>query len=386
MSRFTRRTTLGAFGALGMLSLAGPISHAQTVSRRKFVFILLRGALDGLATLIPDDREMVALRPNILPDLSDRLDLGNGFRLHPSLGNIKSLYDQSDVAFVHAAATTFPERSHFEAQDFLEMLGGTATRDGWINRTLAVTGQSGLAVSQSLPLAMMGHAPAGNWAPSAFSPVSDNLLDRLEDLYAPNPQFAESLAMARVNAALVSRKDGRLDKRAASKAADQNIIRTLQAAGKLLSAPNGPDIVMVPLAGWDTHSEQKRRLTRLLGGLDEGLAAMKQEIEADWDRTCVVICSEFGRTAAQNGTGGTDHGTGGLMMLAGGAVAGGRLHGDWPGLGRSALFEQRDLAPANDVTSVLKGVLRDHLGIDRQVLNTRVIPTEALAMNGLIRS
>ena len=160
----------------------------------------------------------------------------------------------------------------------------------------------------------------------------------------------------------------------------------LSSLGRLMSAEGGPNIGMVGLDGWDTHAKQDRRLNNMFTDLDAGIAALKTSLGRAWDKSCVVICSEFGRTAAANGTKGTDHGTGGLAIVLGGAVKGGRIYGDWPGVNPAALYEARDLYPANDIAAILKGTMRDHLGLDRTAIDNHIFPNSARAFDGLIKT
>jgi len=380
MRPYSRRTVLGFVGAAAASSALAPV-FARGVEDRKFVFIILRGGLDGLAALIPDDREVDALRGAILPDAASRLDLGNGFRLHPSLSALKTLYDKGEAAFVHAAASGYRGRSHLDRQDALETLSAPGAREGWLNRALAAAGGEGLAIGHSLPLALKGPAPATNWSPPVFAAASDDLLDRLADLYADDPVLAGPLAMARAAPAPDVSMGGR---RAGGPGAAY--AGALGAMGRLMAADGGPGVGMASLDGWDTHAGQPAALSLRLAALDRALAGLKDALQDQWAKTAVVFCSEFGRTAAANGTKGTDHGTGGLVMLAGGAVRGGRVLGDWPGLETAALYEGRDLAPANDVAGVLKGVMRDHLGVDRRALDNAVFPGSGRALDGLIRA
>ncbi|MEL6257436.1 MAG: DUF1501 domain-containing protein [Pseudomonadota bacterium] len=376
MTRITRRGALALVSA-GVVLPAFNIAVAQGVGDRKFVFIILRGAMDGLSALIPDDAETDRLRGALNPARNERLDLGNGFRLHPRLTTLRAMYGEGEAAFVHAAATSFRDRSHFDAQDALETLSGPGARSGWLNRALAATGATGLAVGYSLPLVLKGPSPATNWSPAKFPAPSEDLLGRLERLYANDDRLAASLSMARsVDTPDVEMSGGRNP--AAQYAAP------LSALGELMSADGGPGVGVASLDGWDTHAGQKGGLDRRFGGLDAGLAALKSALGRHWSKSVVVLASEFGRTAKANGTGGTDHGTGGLVMLVGGAVSGGRLHGDWPGLKTSDLYEGRDLYPATDVAAILKGVLRDHLGVDQRELDQNVLPGGQRAIDGLI--
>jgi len=375
----SRRRLIQLLGASAAASHA-PAVFARGVEDRAFIFLILRGGLDGLGTLIPDDRETEGLRGAILPPPGDRLDLGNGFRLHPALSTLHALYRSGEAAFVHAAATAYRDRSHFDGQDFLETLGRSAARDGWLNRTVAALGGEGLAVGYALPLALKGAAPATNWSPPVFPAASEDLLDRLADLYADDAVFAEPLAASRANA------ETDLDMGTGRGNIAAQYTGALSVLGKLMAAPGGPGIGMASLDGWDTHANQAGALSNRLGALDAAIAALKTALGPRWKKSCILVASEFGRTAAANGTRGTDHGTGGLAMLLGGAVQGGQVAGDWPGLAPRALHEGRDLAPANDLEGLLKSVLGEHLGIDRAVLDQDVLPVTGPAMPGLIRS
>ena len=378
MTVFSRRHSLGFLAAAPFLSLP-KISFAQGTTDRKFIFVILRGGMDGLAALIPDDKDIEGLRGSILPAPETRLNLGNGFRLHPSFTGLNKLYSAGDAAFIHAAATPYRDRSHFEGQDALETLGRSGAKDGWLNRALKAEGGSGLAVGRALPLAMKGTAPVTNWSPPIFKTPSEDLMGRLSDLYAGDDLLAASLAAAKDTSAM----EMDLSRREARRFTKEYTI-ALSSLGRLMSEENGQGIGMVALDGWDTHDGQANDLKRNFAALDEALIALKTSLGPTWKKSCVVVCSEFGRTAAANGTKGTDHGTGGLTMLLGGAVKGGKLYGDWPGVKKSALYEDRDLYPANDIAAILKGVMRDHLGISRTTLDTNIFPNSGRAFEGLI--
>lgn len=377
MTNISRRTTLGLLAGAAVAGAALP-AMAQGVSGRKLIFVFLRGALDGLSALIPDDGALEGVRPTIMPERAERFDLGNGFRLHPSLPEINSLYQAQDAAFLHATAAPYRIRSHFDAQDLFETMGRAENRDGWLNRAVQATGGQGLAVGHSLPLAMQGDGTAYNWSPPAFGAAPESVLERLEMLYETDPQFSEALSMARGGTMMG------MDAGGSARRFGRSYVEVMQLTGRLMGKADSPGICMVSLGGWDSHAGQARDLQNRFEALDLSIAALKAEMGSEWANTCLVMCSEFGRTVAENGTRGTDHGTGGLVMLLGGAVAGGKVHGDWPGVRRNQLFEGRDLAPANEMTGVLKGVLRDHLGIDRNVLNTRVMTDASRPVDGLI--
>lgn len=381
MTVISRRTALGLLGSAAVMAQGQPV-WAQGVEGRKFIFIFLRGAMDGLAALIPHDPLLEALRPGLMPDRGLLHDLGNGFGLHPALPFLKGLYDQKDAAFIHAAAAPYRNRSHFDAQDLFETMGRKETRDGWLNRIVRATGGEGLAVGRSLPLALQGDGRAFNWSPPVFGAAPEAVLDRLATLYEDDTLFLESLVTARNGLMSVGDEmTGRSVRRFG-----RNYRAILELTGRLMREPGGPGIGMVSLGGWDSHAGQARDLQNRFESLDLALAALKTELGPEWSNTCVVMCSEFGRTVAENGTSGTDHGTGGLVFLLGGAVAGGKVHGDWPGLSGPSLYENRDLAPANDITGILKGVFRDHMGIDRSVLDADVFPDATRPWDHLIVS
>lgn len=380
MTILSRRQSLYLGGGFLASSVSG-LSFAKGVDSRKFIFVMLRGAMDGLSALIPDDERLDALRGDILPAKNERLDLGNGFRLHPKLEAVQKFYNSGEAAFIPACATSHRERSHFEAQDKLETLGQAGAKDGWLNRALQVSDKGGLFVGRAVPLAFKGEAPVTNWSPPMFDTPPDQLLDRLSNLYQGDPLFSMSLEKAR-NAEGFDMETAKRESRRFSR----EYTIALSSLGKMMSVENGPGIGMVALDGWDTHAGQANDLNRKFAALNEGLASLKSSLGQSWNQSCIVVCSEFGRTVAANGTKGTDHGTAGLMMLLGGAVKGGEIHGDWPGLKKADLFEGRDLFPAHNVSDVLKSVLRDHLGLDKRALDKEVFPNSGQGFDGLIRS
>ena len=377
LPKFTRRTALGLMAA----STLNQTCFANGIKNRSFIFILLRGGMDGLSALIPQDKELAGLRNKLLSNPTDHLDITPDFVLHPAFKTLKTLYDNGDASFIHACSTPYRARSHFDAQDYLEVLGNNRVHEGWLNRALQFYDGEGLALARSVPLALQGKMKVANWSPSLFDEVSPELMTRLSNLYADDAELSNVLATAESN-----KIEGMSINRRASRRFNIEYPIALEALGRIMSRGSGPSIGMAALNGWDTHVNQAVELDRKFKRLDDGFLALKTQLGPKWDQTCVVVCSEFGRTAAINGTRGTDHGTGGLVMLLGGAVAGGKVHGDWPGLKKKNLYQGRDLFPANDVTAVLKGVLRDHLGIDRSTLDRSVFPGSGRTIDGLIQA
>jgi len=288
------------------------------------------------------------------------------------------------MRFAPAVAIPVRVRSHFDAQDVLEN-GGEGLRqqtDGWLNRALAATGGlKGLSIGAQTPLILRGSAATSSWAPGGRTGSEDRIASLLQDLYADDRLLADNLAagLQTEAQAMAMGGDGRL--------ARNDVAGLGQAVARLMTGPDGADVVALSVDGWDTHARQVGQLQARLTGLDQVVSGLRTGLGEDWDRTVVVIATEFGRTARANGTGGTDHGTGSALMLGGGALKPGRMIGDWPTLAENRLFEGRDLAPTLDIRSVFKGVLRDHLGVDRAALDARVFPAsaaEAPTLDGLV--
>jgi uncharacterized protein (DUF1501 family) len=364
-----RRGFLAAAGAL----LAAPrVVFAQAATDRRFVFILQRGAADGLNTVIPyADPAYASLRGALAIDAAAATRLDGSFALHPALKAFGDMYGAGQALFVHAVASPYRDRSHFDGQNVLES-GGDAPyqrNDGWLNRLVGLLPRrpkEAIAFAPSVPLALRGAAEVSSYAPSDLAPASDDLLLRVQQLYAADPQLHAlwSAAMdARALAAGAAAGGDRQDPAAVGRMAAQ-----------FLAQPQGPRIAMIETGGWDTHSAQNARLAAQLRGLDAMLAALKEGLGAAWKDTVVLVATEFGRTAAANGTGGTDHGTGSAALLAGGAVQGGRVVADWPGLAASALYEGRDLRPTLGLDALIAAAAAETFGLDREKVGRVLFP------------
>lgn len=336
-----RRQFLAAAASAALLA-APRMSFAQAATERRFVFILQRGAADGLNTLIPyADPAYAALRGTLAIDPATAARLDGSFALHPALGELATLYRAGQASFFHAVASSYRERSHFDGQNVLET-GGNAPyqlKDGWMNRLvglLARPGKDAIAFAPTVPMALRGALAVPSYAPSNLPEANDDLLLRVEQLYAGDAQL-HALWSAALEARSMagSMEDGKR----------QNALESGRMAAGFLARADGPRIALIETGGWDTHSGQNGRLAAQLRRLDELVAGLHQGLGAAWDQTVILVATEFGRTAAANGTGGTDHGTGAAAMLVGGAVQGGRVLADWPGLAPANLFEGRDLRP-----------------------------------------
>lgn len=380
----TRRFLLGASAAGVSLAFAGQ-AGARTASgpRNKLVVVIARGAMDGLSVVVPgNDLDYRPLRGALA--IEDSLALSDGFGLHPSLAGLHALHGQGQLRFAPAVAIPVRVRSHFDAQDVLEN-GGEGLRqqtDGWLNRALAATGGvKGLSIGAQTPLILRGSAATSSWAPGGRTGSEDRIASLLQDLYAEDRLLADNLAagLQTEAQAMAMGGDGRL--------ARNDVAGLGQAVARLMTGPDGADVVALSVDGWDTHARQVGQLQARLTGLDQVMSGLRTGLGDDWSRTLVVLATEFGRTARANGTGGTDHGTGSALLLAGGALKPGGMIGDWPTLAENRLFEGRDLAPTLDIRSVFKGVLRDHIGIDRAALDAQVFPAssaEAPTLDGLV--
>ena len=357
---FGRRRFLSfAAAGAGALLVAPGMALASVATERRFVFIIQRGAADGLNIVMPHaDPAYAGLRRSLAIDPAQAIRLAGSFALHPALVQTGALYAQRQALFVHAVASPYRDRSHFDGQNVLET-GGTRPyelRDGWLNRLVRLmprTKDEAIAIAPTVPLALRGSADVTSYAPSRLPEASDDLLLRVSQLYAADPQLhplwsdaLEAKALADVNA--TGQDPASLGKLAAS----------------FLVKPDGPRIAMLETGGWDTHTAQGARLTAQLKALDTLIAGLRDGLGPVWSRTTILIATEFGRTAAENGTGGTDHGTGSVAMLIGGAVKGGRVIADWPGLGPSQLYQQRDLRPTTPLDGVIAGAAAEGLRLD----------------------
>lgn len=349
----------------------------------KLVVVVLRGALDGLSAIPPyGDNHLEKLRGSLHlgnPSKAEGspLKLDETFALHPSLTYCHSLYRNQEFAAVHACALPYHGRSHFEAQDCLEngTNSPTGLDTGWLNRAVgALKDSKGLAISSGVPLLARGDAPFMTWSPTPGKSSPHELAGLLADAYRTDPMLSDAYEKAM-----------KTQKIAPDGSDTKQLSVVMEAAGRFLSQADGPDIAMVQDKGWDTHANQNAVLTKKLRKLDDGIKAIRNSLGDSWKRTAIIITTEFGRTVAVNGTQGTDHGTGSAVMLVGGAINGGKVHGQWPGLAK--LQDDRDLLPANDLRGVFKGVLAQHLKLDKDALDNKVFPKSAsvAAMPGLVR-
>ena len=406
-------------GGAALLALGGTQAWAAPSAETRdprLIVVILRGAMDGLAAVAPyGDPDYVEQRGRLAHKEPGQegglLDLGGKFGLHPGMAALHPLYAQGRLLLVHAVASPYRGRSHFDAQMVLEngLNAPRSSGDGWMNRTLAAVPARdpvrggrrpadyhiGLSIGQATPLAMRGAIPISTWAPAASPAVSGDLMDRIAALYGADPALLTSLTLgiqAHAMAASVLGQDPAMRAGGARRSFQPQSFKALAVAtGKLLAAPEGPRVAVMEMGGWDTHSGQgvlDGRLAPALTGLSNGLAALPEAMGEAWGNTVAIAMTEFGRTVAVNGTGGTDHGSASCALLVGGAVNGGRVLTDWPGLSPDRLVDRRDLRPTIDLRSLVKGVLRDHLKIADRSLDASIFPDSGAAkpLGGLIRA
>lgn len=390
-----RRRLLAGLGVGGLsLTFAGAAAARSTGGRPKLVVVIARGAMDGLSVTAPfADADYIRLRGPLAMkppgEAEGGLMLEQGFALHPALAGLHDLYGQGQLRFAPAVAIPTRIRSHFDAQDMLESGGERLhqSNSGWLNRALGAVNGRGLSIGAQTPLILRGPAETSSWAPGGRIGGDDRLASLLQDLYAEDRMLATHLARGLATEAQAQTMAQSMSGRAGGSPRRGDAAGLGSAVARLMTGETGSDVVALSLDGWDTHARQNAQLQARLTQLDELVGGLRQGLGAEWSRTVVIVATEFGRTARVNGTQGTDHGTASTLMLAGGAIKRGGPIGDWPGLTDAALFENRDLAPTLDVRSVFKGVLRDHLGVERAALDGQVFPdsgAEAPAVTGLV--
>ena len=407
----TRRGALLGLTAAFTMGRAS-LAFGAAATDNRFVVILLRGAMDGMSAVQPygdpnclDVRGALAL-PQPGAGQGALLDLGNFYGLHPSMVNLHAMYAANEALIVHAVAGHYRSRSHFEAQDYMECGADQRLTSGWLNRAVnamptAQNQELALSLGLSAPLLMRGPARVEAWAPEHFGQdPSADLYTRLEAISGHDPLIGPALreglrlrggaaaAAASASPPVMANSTGDGTGQAVPAGSRQRPELVLAAtAGRMLATPTGPRIAALEINGWDTHTDQVNRLKNQLALLDAVLGELRTGLGPAWRHTVVLTMTEFGRTARVNGNKGTDHGTASVAFLAGGAVAGGRVRADWPGLGSGRLFEDRDLMPTTDIRAVAKGVLASHLGLSTSgQLQAFPGSTDAPALSGLIRA
>lgn len=387
----SRRSFLKHTGALGALALTAGfprLTFANLPTENRFILVILRGAMDGLAAVPPyGDKNYAAARGGLAftapGTLDGVIDLDGFYGLNPALAELLPLYQQRQMAIFHAVASPYRNRSHFDAQNLLETgLANAGGSEGWLNRMLqSINGGNGaaVAINQQIPLVLQGKLGVGSWTPNSreIDPASD-YMTKIASMYGQDPLLAGAFEEAVKTQAMAQASLPMDDQFASGKAKDPSALYAgAKAAAMFLAKQDGPRVAVMEAGGWDTHRGQgtsKGALFTRLNGLAKGLAALPAALGSVWNKTVVVVVTEFGRTVAENGTGGTDHGTGTVAFVLGGAIQGGKVYGKWPGLAANDLFEGRDLMPKTDLRSIQKTVLYSHLGVPQAALDTTIFP------------
>jgi len=367
----SRRRLLQVSGAGAMVAASGT---AQAMGRAdpRLLLIIQRGGTDGLTFLPPvGDPDLVSVRPDL--ESAGTLPLDGFFALPSTMPTAAELWQRGELAGFHAISTPYRDRSHFDAQNVLEsgLSRPEGAANGWLNRALALRPDSasrGLSVGTGTPLVMRGPAAVGSWAPSQLPVADPTLVDRLMPLWGSDPLLATMLAQGRDLQAMTGGMTGKRGGIAAVMAG------LMDNVGQLMARPGGPRIVAMDSGGWDMHANLRFYMNLLTGDLDQGIANLRSQLGSVWSDTVVLIVSEFGRTVDPNGTGGADHGIGGAAMVLGGAVRGGRVFADWPGLRAADRIDNRDLRPTQDLRHVFADILGNHLGYSRAEISETILP------------
>lgn len=378
------------------------LALAQARTNKRLVIVIMRGGMDGLAAVVPyGDRDYTSLRGDMALNGDVLLKLDEFYAFHKALEPLHTMYRARELLAVHAVASPYRERSHFDAQNVLE-LGSTRPNElksGWLNRVVAAINEKdsklGMAIGQNTPLILRGPQNATSWAPSVLPEVGENYYALVEKVYAKDPLFSkaltEGLEIQEKGAELFHAQTGGRQQRMARQARSRQAFVTMaEAAGKWLATPDGPRLATLEIDGWDTHANQGVEGGPLASNFTlfaNGLENLKKALGPAWRDTVVVAMTEFGRTARPNGNRGTDHGTAGAMFIAGGAVDGGRVISRWPGLATADLYQARDLKPTTDIRAVMKGVLNDHYGLSAATLSHDIYPGSSgvAPMRGLLK-
>lgn len=375
MTIVSRRQLLATSAAAGTLA-AGGVGHAA-VSQPRFLLVILRGGMDGLAALPPvGDPALGAYRDAAMGDGVIPLPGQNDFALHPKLTAFHELWNRGEFIGIHATGTPYRQRSHFDGQIVLESGFDTprGSADGWMNRAAQAMGGDpslAMAIGPRPQLVLTGAAPVGSWSPNVLPDTEDTTLDRIAALWAEDPLLGPHLEQALDQQVVTAGMTDGMNKVRKSR---RSIVPLMQGAAQLLTRAGGPTLMAVDNAGWDTHIRMAGNLGNKLTDLNLGIETLVKGLQPIWQDMVVLVVTEFGRTVALNGNAGTDHGVGGAAFMFGGAVRGGRIVADWPGLNRRNLVEGRDLKVTLDIRRVFSTVLADHVGLSPDLIQRTIFP------------
>ena len=394
----SRRLFLKTGALVGCSIAAQPlmttVTFAAAPGENRLVVLILRGAMDGLDVVRPVGDPAFAGYRNLTLKAGEALPLTGIYAAHPDLAPLMPLWAKGELAFAHAVSTPYRDkRSHFDGQDILEAGTGRdvpdlTVKDGWLNRMLqampGLSSETAFAVGRDEMKVILGRAPYASWAPDARLQLSAQGRRLLARMYQDDPMFrtsaTEAIAltdqMAATADAMGAGSDGMMMAPAPAMAPAANTAAAPDPLAAFAASRLKGDtrIATFSISGWDSHAAQAGVLKRELGALCRTILTLKEDLGPVWGKTTVIAMTEFGRTAKENGTGGTDHGTGGAMLMAGGAIRGGKVYGRWPGLDEAALYERRDLMPTADVRAYAAWAMRGLYGLDKGLLEKTVFP------------
>ena len=375
---FLKSSGIAMFGVGSAPLWLARTAQAAEAQKKVLVAIFQRGAVDGLSMVVPfGEQRYYEARPNLAiprPGGTDAaIDLDGFFGLHPALAPLKPIFDEKQLAIIHAVGSPDPTRSHFDAQDYMESgtPGLKSTRDGWLNRALPAAEDKpspvrAVSLGTQLARTLRGSNDAvavGNLenfqvrdprGAGTFESMYEATLDQVLN-GAGKETFEAVRLMESIRKQPYTPSNG-------AQYPNAPLAQSLLQIARLIKAGVGLEVAFADMGGWDTHANQPVQLTNLLGQFSSALAAFHKDMGAMMDNVCVVTMSEFGRTMAENGSRGTDHGHANVMFAFGGGVKGGKIHGEWPGLSPEKLYQQRDLAVTTDFRDVLGEFVTTHLG------------------------
>lgn len=377
----SRRSMIGVTASLFSSAFLPDFAQAATDPDARLLVVVLRGGMDGMGMLVPKlDPRYASLRGRLAIPFSSTLSLGPDFGLHPALSRVHAMFAAGDAAFAPAAGIPVRNRSHFECQDNLEngLPANVSNSTGWLNRLLGglpsgdpIRLKRGIEIGEA-PLILRGPEPVLGWSPTWFEKTRPDNLQRLQTVYSTlDPALWQSLWRGILADRLASAAG-------AGGGATSPLRKGFIGAARLMRAATGPRIAVLSVDNWDTHANEggvTGQFADRLRELDEALGDLRTELGALWGKTVAICVTEFGRTVRINGSAGTDHGIASAALLVGGAVRRGFI-GDWPGLAPAQLFDG-DLRPTVDLRAIFKGLLRDHIGVPRDILDTTVFPGSA---------
>ncbi len=390
---------LGTLSAFAQNSWLG-VNAAPSANPRRLIVIFLRGAVDGLNVVVPySEPSYYQYRPKIAiaqPGSPDgALDLDGRFGLHPAMAPLLPLWKQDSLAFVHASGLTKEIRSHFDAQYYMEtgVPGSSKRQDGWMNRLLVEANNKSplqaISLSANVPQILTGKMPVSSIR-STRQAANRQTLDRQDVAAAFDKLYSGTDALGRnyrggraARIQLLQDLEAEMNMANNGAPLPKGFAAETRSLARLMVRDPRIQIAFLQLGGWDTHINQgnsKGQLARNLGELSQGLATLQQELGAVYGNTQIVVMSEFGRTAKENGNGGTDHGHGNVMWLLGGATKGGKIYGQWPGLAPEQLYQGRDLQVTTDFREPIAKIITNHLGLNAASAD-KILPKFSAGVN-----